>query len=148
MSITKKEVFLKKLLSDLTSRYPEWQIEDHCKIKWEGQPENMWPEADIVVNMPGRRFIVEYDEDSDPSRSLIKYWPILHDSNQGSLTIIEIWKNGQTAGQGYATLAKWVGTRLMELYPGTIYEYIERTDESTEYICEKIAQVIFGRSPF
>jgi hypothetical protein len=148
MSMTAKEVFLKKLLSDLVSRYPEWQIEDHCKIEWAGQPRNIWPEADIVIYMPRRRFIIEYDEDSDPGRSLIKYWPILHDSDPVCLTIIEIWKIGHTIGQGYATLARWMGTRLMKLYPGTIYEFIEKADESAEYISKKIAQVIFGREPF
>jgi hypothetical protein len=147
MSLAAKEVFLKHLLSDLLSKYPEWNLEDHCKIEWVGQPKNMWPEADIIINMDGRRFIVEYDEDNDPGRNLVKYWPILHQTKQVPLTIIEIWKRGQSTGHGFATLAEWMGERLVELYPGTIYEFIERTDESVEIITERIAQMILGREP-
>lgn len=147
MRRARREMFLIKLLSDLVSRYPNWHTEDHCKIKWEGQPRNIWPVADIVISMPGRQFIVEYDEDTDPGRNLVKYWPVIHESNQASLTIIEIWRKGPTIGRGYATLSKWMGTRLMKLYPGTIYEFIERTDEPAEYITYKIAQIILGRKP-
>jgi len=143
-----REVFLKELLTNLVSRYPNWKVEDHSKIEWKGQPRDIWPEADIVISMPGRRFIVEYNEDGDPGRSLIKYWPVLEDLVEGSLTIIEVCKNGQTIGQGYSTLATWLGEKMMELYPGTIYKYIERTNEPSDYICEKIAQVIFGIGPF
>jgi hypothetical protein len=143
-----REVFLTNLLSDLISRYPELHIEDHCKIEWAGQPRNIWPEADIVINTPGRRFIVEYDEDSDPGRSLIKYWPVLHESNQAAFTIIQVWKKGQTVGQGFAKLAEWMGIRLMRLYPGTIYEFIERTNEPAEFITNRVVQMILGREPF
>lgn len=101
-----REVFLANLLSDLDSRYPDWQIKDHCRIEIEGQPGNLWPQADILISMPGRRFIIEYDEDSDPGRSLVKYWPVLDESNH-AITIIEVWKGGQTVGRSYATLAKW-----------------------------------------
>lgn len=148
MEMPLREAFLKDLLANLVSRYPNWEVEDHCQIEWKGQPRDIWPVADIVIRMPGRRFIVEYDEDSDPGKSLIKFWPTLEDSDHGSLTIIEICKDGQAKGKGFVTLARWMGEKLMELYPGTIYEYIERTDESAEYICEKIAQVIFGIGPF
>jgi len=148
MSKATHEVFLKRILSCLVSQFPEWKIEEHCKIEWEDQPRNIWPEADIVINTTGRRFIVEYDEDSDPGRNLIKYWPILDKSYQVSLTIIEIWKKGQTTGQGFATLARWTGTRLMQLYPGTIYEFIERTDEPAELITREILQIILGRKRF
>ncbi|MBN1176233.1 MAG: hypothetical protein JXA51_00990 [Dehalococcoidales bacterium] len=139
-----REVFLANLLSDLVSQYPDWQIKDHCRIEIDRQPGNLWPQADILISMPGRRFIIEYDEDSDPGRSLVKYWPVLDDSRY-AITIIEVWKGGQTVGRGYATLAKWMGTRLMKLYPGTIYEFIERTDEPSEQITGRIARMILGR---
>jgi len=142
-----REVFLANLLSDLVSRYPDWQIKDHCRIEIEGQTGNLWPQADILISMPGRRFIIKYDEDSDPGRSLVKYWPVLDESNH-AITIIEVWKGGKTVGRGFATLAKWMGTRLMQLYPGTIYEFIERTDEPAEQITGRIARMILGRERF
>ena len=144
MSKKSREVFLANLLSDLVSRYPDWQIKDHCRIEMEGQPGNLWPQADILISMPGRRFIIEYDEGSDPVRNLIKYWPVLDESRYAT-TIIEVWKGGKMASRSYATLAKWMGTRLMELYPGTIYEFIERTDEPAEQITGRIARMILGR---
>ena len=142
-----REVFLTDLLSDLASRYPDWQIQDHRRIEIAGQPGNLWPQADIVINMPGRTFIIEYHEDSDPGRSLVKYWPVLDDSNH-AITIIEVWKGGRTIGKGFATLAKWMGMRLMQLYPGTIYEFIERTTETAEQINERIALMILGREKY
>ncbi len=78
MSEPKKETFQAALLTELRSQHPEWHIEDHSKIAWAGHPRNTWPEADLVFERQGRRFIAECDEDSDPGRSLVKYWPILH----------------------------------------------------------------------
>lgn len=147
MSPTKREVFLTDLYSELISRHPDWQIEDHCKIEWDGHPRNLWPEADIAIIMPGRQFIVEYDEDSDPGRNLIKYWPVLDNSNLLPLTIIEIWKKGNTIGQGYASLAQQMGTKMMELHPGSIYVFIERNNESAMFITDKIEQIILGKNP-
>ena len=146
MNTLKREVFLVRLLSELISRYPDWPIEDHYKIEWEGQPKYYWPEADIVISLPGRQFIIEYDEDNDPGRSLTKYWPILDESGHISLTIIEVWKKGPAIGQGYATLAKWMGERLMKFYPGCIFEFIERKDESAEVITDRIARIVLGKS--
>ena len=142
-----REAFLADLLSDIASRYPDWQIQDRRRIEIAGQPGTLWPQADIVINMPGRYFIIEYDEDSDPGRSLVKYWPVLEDLNR-AITIIEVWKSGKTVGKSFATLAKWMGMRLMQLYPGTIYEFIERTDESAEQITERIALMILGREKY
>lgn len=145
MSKRQTEIFLTTLLSDLLSQYPQWYVDGHCKIKWRGQPKKMWPEADLVIDVPARRFIIEYDEDSDPGRTIIKYWPILYQTNQVPLTIIQIWKRGPKTGQGYATLAKWMGARLMELYPTFIYESIERKDETSRKIVKKIAEIVEAR---
>ena len=146
MSTKRHEVFLADLLSELISRHPNWQIEDHCKIEWEGHPRNIWPEADIVISMPGRQFIVAYDEDSDPGRNLVKYWPILHESGHVSLTIIEIWKKRTVTGRNSAVLAQQMGEKMMEFHPGSIYEFIERKDESAILISDKIEQIILGKN--
>ena len=148
MSATSKDVILRTVLADLKSKYPQWQIKDHFKIEWMGHPSDTWPEADIVINTPGRRFVINYDEDSDPGRSLTKYWPILHEPFDIPLTIIQVWKRGIAIGDAFAILAKWMGIRLMKLYPGTIHEFIEITHESVEVIAQKISYMIVGMDYF
>ena len=91
---------------------PGWHIDDHYNMEWAGHPRNTWPEADLVFERQERRFIVEYDEDSDPGRSLVKYWPILHKESKVPLTIIEVWKRGSTVGHSQVELAKWMGQGL------------------------------------
>jgi len=137
-----KEPFLISLISELKSRYPNWRIEDHFKIEWSSYSQNLWPEADLLIETPGRRFIIEYDEDSDPGRSIIKYWPTIHDRKGDNISIIEIWRRGSTIGQGYAELAKWIGQRMMELYPGFAYMFIERADETVKVIAGEIAKIV------
>lgn len=141
MTRQRGELFLKTLVSDLLAECSDWSISDHYKIKWSGQPRNMWPEADIVINTGSRRFIIEYDEDNDPGRSLIKYWPIIHYC-EAPLTIIEVWKRGSTIGRGYAELAKWMAIRLKERYPTFDYEFIERIEETSRLITRDIIQII------
>ena len=135
------EVFVNALLSDLLAECSDWSVSDHRKIEWSSQPRSLWPEADIVIDTGVRRFIVEYDEDSDPSRSLIKYWPII-EREGGLLTIIGVWKRGSTVGRGYAELAKWVGTRLREMYPKFDYKFLERDDEASRPMAKAITQLI------
>lgn len=135
------EVFLNALLSDLLAECSDWSVSDHRRIEWSGQPRSLWPEADIVIDTGARRFIVEYDEDSDPSRSLIKYWPII-ERGGGFLTIIEVWKRGPTIGRGYAELAKWVGARLRGMYPKFDYKFLERSDEASRPMAKAITQLI------
>ena len=142
MAKRQREIFLTTFLSDLLSQRPQWQIHDHSRIEWSGQPRNLWPEADIVIETDERRFIIEYDEDSDPGRSLIKYWPILHLADKPPISIIEIWKRGPTIGLGYAELAKWMAARLMELYPWFVYEFIERREESSRCITKKLIGIV------
>jgi hypothetical protein len=136
-----RETFLNALVSDMMAESSGWTISDHLKIEWSGQPRNLWPEADIVIDTGGRRFIVEYDEDSDPGRSIIKYWPIIERS-KGSLTIIEVWKRGSTIGEGYAELAMWVAAKLETLYPTFHYCFVERTDETSRSIAGTLIHVI------
>ena len=142
MAKRQREIFLTTLFSDLLSHCPQWKVQDHYRIEWNGQPRNMWPQADIVIDIAERRFIIEYDEDSDPSRSLTKYWPVIHQANKRSITIIEIWKRGATIGLGYAEVTKWMAARLMELYPQFAYEFIERREESARFLAKKLIQII------
>lgn len=145
MSRATKEVFLKTLVSGLKTRCPQWPIEDHFKIQWLGQPHNTWPEADIVIDIPGRRFVIDYDEDGNPGNNLTKYWPILHDPKTVPLTIIQIWKRRKETCESFARLTIWMGMRLMKIYPGTIHEFIERNSESAEVIAKRITYMITGR---
>ena len=147
MSKRQREIFLTVLLSDLLSQYPKWHIDDHCKIEWRGQPRNLWPEADLIIDAPTGRFIVEYDEDSDPCRSLIKYWPLIHQTGRLPFTLIGIWRRGPTIGRGYAELAKWAGARLMDLYPTFVYKFVERTDEKAIMIAREVAQIVEATPP-
>jgi hypothetical protein len=138
----KREVFLNELILELQPLYP--QLKPHFRIEWQ-HPKSEWPgpEADILIDTPSRRFIIEDDNDCDPGRSIIKYWPILDADTKISLTIIGIWERGHTTGEGYGKLAEWVGTKLMELYsPRFVYRFIERKDESAKSITEKVAQII------
>lgn len=136
-----REDFLRTLISDLAAERPNWIVSDHRKIDWNGQLRNVWPEADILIDMGSHLFIIEYDEDSDPGRSLIKYWPILH-QKEYFLTIIEVWKKGRTIGTGYAVLAKWMGTRLEETYPMFEYKFLERNEETSRSIAKTITEAI------
>lgn len=142
----KNEVFLGKLIVELRKQDPphQLQVQDHKKIEWP-YPKSEWPgpEADILIDTPSRRFIIEDDNDCDPVRNLIKYWPIIDTDAKVPLTIIGIWKSGPTIGKGYGKLAEWVGKKLMGLYsPRFVYEFIERKDESAECITEKVKQII------
>jgi len=111
---------------------------EQLRGKW---PESFWPKADLFIEKPDRQFIIEYDENSDPGRSLVKYWPCI-DSRDTPLTIIEIWKSGQTYGFTYGELAKWMGAKLEKLYPGFHYEFTERVDEPPEAVAREIAQIV------
>ena len=147
MSSRKRQAFLSTLLFELLAQYPQWSIYDHCKIECRSQPRNVWPEADIVIVLPTAQFIVEYDEDSNPGWSLVKYWPIIAQNGRVPLTIVEIWKRGLRIGWSYAELAKWMGTRLMELYPTFVYKFMERTEERARIIAKEVANIIEA-SPF
>ena len=136
------KAFVSKLFSELSSLLPQHSINSECAIPWYNQPRNLWPKADLLIEKPALWFIIEYDEDSDPGRSLTKYWPRIDLAGGIPLTIIEIWKRGSTIGLGFAELAKWMGRKLEELYPSFRYEFIERTDEEAQAIAQKIAKIV------
>ncbi len=136
-----REAFLTELISALKQSYPK--LRDHYKVEWPGKQNNLWPQADILIDTPKRQFIVEYDEDSDPVGNLVKYWPVLDSDKKVPLTIIEVWKRGPTVGQGRAQLAEWIGGRLMRFYASFLnYKFIERKEESAGSIANRVIQII------
>jgi hypothetical protein len=137
-----RELFLRELISELRYQNSQWVIRDHLKVEWIGQPKTIWPEADVSLKLDKRHFIIEYDEDSDPVRSLTKYWPILNQANEVPITIIEVWKRGSTIGFGFAELSKWIGRQIQELYPNFSYKFIERVNESARTIASEVAEII------
>ena len=136
-----RETFLSALISDLMAECSDWTVSDHLKTEWSGHPRALWPEADIVIDTANRRFIIEYDEDSDPGRSLIKYWPVIEQAKV-PLTIVQVWKRGSTIGRGYAELARWIGARLKGMHPTFGYAFIERNDETSRSMARTLTQYI------
>jgi len=136
------KAFVSKLFSELSSLLPQHSINSECAIPWYNQPRSLWPKADLLIEKTERWFIIEYDEDSDPGRSLIKYWPYIDSARGTPLTVIEIWRRGPTIGSGFAELAKWMGKKLEELYPLFHYKFIDRAHEAAPAIAQKIVQIV------
>ena len=116
-------------------------------IEWPGKPKNIWPKADILVELPHHLIIIEIDEDSDPCRSVIKYWPYLENfflnpAERRKLTLVEIWKRGGTIGRGYFELAQFIGKKFEKTFKGFSYISKERHDESPEQIARWIISVL------
>ena len=105
-------------------------------IEWVGQPRNFWPKADVVVELPNMQVIIETDEDSDPCRSIIKYWPYLEENVGRKITLIEIWKRGSTIGEGYFKLAQFIGKRFEKTFPQFCYLLVERHGESPQHVAQ------------
>ena len=138
------KAFVSKLFSELFSQLPPYPIDFEHEIEWNNQPRSLWPKADLLIKKPERWFVIEYDEDSDPGRSLIKYWPYIDSARGTPLTVIGIWESGSTIGLGFAKLARWMGERLMKLHSASLfhYEFIERKDETPQAIAQKIVQIV------
>lgn len=139
---TRGKGFVSELFSEVSSLLPEDSVDREHLIPWSNKPRSLWPKADLLVAKPERWFIVEYDEDSDPGRSLTKYWPYIASSEGAPLTVIEIWRRGPTIGYGFAELAKWMGKQLEELYPLFHYEFIDRAHETAQVIAQKIVRIV------
>ena len=98
--------------------------EPETRIPWPGQKRSVWPWADLSGTLvTGERFIVEIDDHADPGRSIVKYWPLLHAVSIGAfeyptIRFLEISSPDSTFGEGYEILARFVGDRLAERYPG------------------------------
>ncbi|MDD5701753.1 MAG: hypothetical protein PHU23_06835 [Dehalococcoidales bacterium] len=129
MNQTMREVFLRELISEMQSQFSH--LQNHVKIEWTEHPKSIWPEADILIETKNHRYIVEYDEDCDPVRSITKYWPILDVKGKVPITLVGIWRKGQTTGKSFGELAQWIGAKLTELYsPNFNYWFVERKNES------------------
>ena len=79
------------------------------------------PTADILININGKKALIEVDDDSDPGRSITKYWPLLHyykdsELKNYDLIFIEVVRKGSTFGGGYKALAEFIGERFKEYY--------------------------------
>ena len=92
------------------------------RIPWPGENRTFWPAADISgIISNGDIFIVEVDEHTDPCRSLIKYWPLIHTISIGKFNyppihFYEISSRDNTFGSGFQKLAKFISKRLESQY--------------------------------
>lgn len=123
-----------------------YQIHSEYKIPWSGIKETLWRKADIMIETSTRTFFIEVDINSDPSYSIVKYWPYLKKVLQrqpgAKITLIEIWKGGDARGRGYYELARFIGKRFEEMFRGFSYVLIEISDETPETIARWIMNII------
>jgi len=140
--MSKSENFIAKLITELRLRQPEWQIKDHHRIEWAGQPRNRWPKADILIAVPAHLIAIEYCDDIDPLKNLIKYWPIFSSSPDSSITLIQIWKRGTKIRRSHTELTRWTGNRLMEVHPNFSYLFIEKRNRSVEAISDELIELV------
>jgi hypothetical protein len=93
------------------------------RVPWPGKSRNVWPQADISGTLTTEEyFIIEIDDHADPSRSLIKYWPLFHAMQTGthqfpSIAFVEVSKPDSTFGVGFEDLAQFVARRFIDLCP-------------------------------
>jgi len=91
------------------------------KVKWSGVRNNLWPKADIWLESKNNIIIVEIDNNSDPVRSLIKYWPFFQehfqDDESKEILFLEICEFGSTVGEGYKKLFDFISKKFADLYP-------------------------------
>lgn len=146
----KREAFLNDLLGYLRPKLEQKKIAvmgPDIQVEWPGQPGNLWPRADAVLTegASGLRFIVEDDEDSDPGRSLVKYWPYLDKYGSGSFVYIGVWKRGQTYGEGFFKLAEFIAQKLVQFYPSFRCHLIRRSTETAAQVAEEIRKIVDDR---
>ena len=111
-------------------------------IEWPGQPKNLWPKADVIVDLPDIQVIIETDEDSDPCRSIIKYWPYLEKYAGRKIMLIEIWKRGSTIGKGFFELAQFIGKKFEKTFPEFSYLPKERHAESPQQMARWVLTIL------
>jgi len=119
--------------------------------------KKFWPKADIlIVNAKsGTEFIIEYDENSDAGRSITKYWPYIDKYNDKynskQIIYIGVWKRGQTYGESYFKLARFIGEeKFTKLYPSTLFtcHFFERSTETVQEIACMIQEIVQARKDF
>lgn len=108
------------------------------------------PTADILININGKKALIEVDDDSDPGRSITKYWPLLHyykdsELKNYDLIFIEVFRKGSTFGGGYKALAEFIGERFNEYYPKFYKFYlIDAYNREVDNIVSEIAERLKG----
>jgi hypothetical protein len=122
-------------------------------IEWPGELKKLWPTPDILIEnaKSGTEFIfiIEYDENNDPGRSITKYWPYI-DKYNSTRRIIYIgvwkWKKDGAYGEGFFKSAIFIGEKFIKLYPSFNCHFIRRSKEerSTEVqdIACKIQEIV------
>lgn len=147
-----RDWYLKEVVHHLqNSRINSYEIlgPDH-KVAWQGVPKKYWPKADIWLESRKKIVIVEIDNDSDPVRSLVKYWPFFqeHFQNEGAKDILflEVCKFGGTVGKGYQELFRFVSEKFEAIYPHRFHSiFKERIQDdsmrTTRWIMTKLKEI-------
>ena len=148
MSKKGRDWYLKEVIGHLKSAFVNklstYTIEGPDKVlEWTGQPRQYWPKADIWLESPKKIVIVEIDNDSDPRRSLVKYWPFFEEyfstNNQAIIQFIEVCKFGSTVGRGYGVLFDFMRKQLMNTYSGKLdIIFKERNNDSSHQMAQWI----------
>jgi len=150
MSARTRDAFLHGLVQAVRPQLETTGLEvigPDVAIEWPGELRQLWPKADILMSAAksGTQFIIEYDEDSDAGRSIIKYWPYIDKYKSIRIIYIGIWKSGQTYGEGFFKLALFIGEEFSKLYPSFSCHFIRRSTETVEEIARKIQEIVQAR---
>ena len=118
---------------------------------WPGQNKLIWPRADVSgLLCAGEVFIVEIDDQNDPVRSVVKYWPLLDAMESGDeihppIVFIQISARNNTCGLGYQLLTQFIARQFETRYSKRFrYQYIELGDKDVSRISELALSVLRG----
>ena len=104
----------------------------NTSLEWEGSAPNLWPAPDACGWLrPGELFIVEIDDQADPGRSIVKYWPLLKRVARGDYEVqrivyLAISSPNATFGAGYEALADFCGAEFSKLF-GSRFAFLKTT---------------------
>ena len=143
--MSKHATEIARRLRDAIETATDSKLDLETPIPWPGQPETLWPRADISGRVTtGEVFIVEIDDHADPARSVVKYWPLLHSMDAGEfehapIAFVEVSQRDDTYGEGYQLLAQFDGARFAERYPNHFrFRYIDLTGKDASEIAKVI----------
>lgn len=116
--MSKNEAFLSELYADLRQslgKYPHVEVQREVRLEVPGQPEDLWPHADILIvdKKLHITFIVQDVDDADIVRRLAQCWPYLDARNQQDTALIQLWQHGTPAG-GDRGLAQFLGEQRQD----------------------------------